>query len=128
MPVPPLVEAKLAAPRLRADLLPRPRITQALDAANRAALTLVSAPPGYGKTTAARAWCHGRQTPLAWVTLDSGDNDPVRLWTYLAPAVDRVRDGLGRRALQRLQAPGVAIESAIDELTNGIAARSKACH
>jgi ATP/maltotriose-dependent transcriptional regulator MalT len=118
----PLVEAKLAAPRLRADMLPRPRITQALDAANQAALTLVSAPPGYGKTTAARAWCHGRQTPIAWVTLDGGDNDPVRLWTYLATAVDRVRDGLGRRALQRLQAPAVTIESAIDELTNGIAA------
>jgi LuxR family transcriptional regulator, maltose regulon positive regulatory protein len=119
---PPLVEAKLAAPRLRADMLPRPRIGRALDAADEAALTLVSAPPGYGKTTAARAWCHGRQTPLAWVTLDTGDNDPVRLWTYLAAAVDRVRDGLGRRALQRLKAPGVAIESAIDELTNGIAA------
>jgi LuxR family maltose regulon positive regulatory protein len=117
-----LVEAKLAAPRLRVDMLPRPRIARTLDAGDEAALTLVSAPPGYGKTTAVRAWCHYRQMPFAWVTLDSADNDPVRLWTYIATAVDRVREGLGRSALQRLKVPGAEIESAVDELTNGVAA------
>jgi LuxR family maltose regulon positive regulatory protein len=49
------------------------------------------------------------------------DNDQVRLWTYASAAVDRVREGLGRRALKRLQVPGMAIEDAVDELLNGIA-------
>jgi LuxR family transcriptional regulator, maltose regulon positive regulatory protein len=120
--VPPFLEAKLAAPRPRTETLQRSRILRALDGGDGAVLTLVSAPPGYGKTTAVRAWCHDRQAAFAWVTLDAGDNDPVRLWRYLAESVDRVREGLGRGALQRLKLPGLAIEDAIDELANGVAA------
>jgi LuxR family transcriptional regulator, maltose regulon positive regulatory protein len=119
--VQPLAESKLAAPRLRAELVDRPRILKALDAGEGAALTLVSAPPGYGKTTAVRAWCANRRTAPAWVTLDEGDNDAVRLWMYVATAVDRIREGLGRPALQRLRLPGMALETALDELANGIA-------
>lgn len=119
--LPLLAEAKLFPPRLRTERVQRPRILSALDASDEVALTLVSAAPGYGKTTAVRAWCAARQTAPAWVTLDVGDNDPVRLWTYVATAVDRVREGLGRGALHRLRVPGVAIEAVLDELTNGIA-------
>ena len=68
-----------------------------------------------------RAWCASSETAFAWVTLDAGDNDPARLWTYAATAVDRIRDGLGRRALHRLRASGLAIETIVDELMNGIA-------
>ena len=71
-------------------------------------LTLVAAPPGYGKTVAARTWHESSSGAVAWVTLDAGDNDPVRFWTYAAMAVDRVRGGLGRGALQRLEDPGTA--------------------
>jgi LuxR family maltose regulon positive regulatory protein len=116
-----LAEAKLAAPRQRAGMIQRPRIAQALAAGADAALTLVAAPAGYGKTTAVRGWCASSDTALAWVTLDHGDNDAVRFWTYVATAVDRVREGLGRRALQRLRVSGTSIETAVDELMNGIA-------
>ncbi len=119
---PPLVEAKLAAPRPRAGIVERPRILKALDTGNGAALTLVAAPAGYGKTTAVRAWCAARGVAIAWVTLDAGDNDPARMWRYVATAVDRVREGLGRAALQRLRLVGAPIEDAVDELMNGIAA------
>ena len=118
---PPLAEAKLAAPRARAGLVRRPRLEQALEAGADAALTLVAAPAGYGKTTAVRAWYESSGSALAWVTLDAGDNEPARLWAYVATAVDRVRNGLGRRALHRLRSPGTAIEAAIDEVMNGIA-------
>jgi LuxR family maltose regulon positive regulatory protein len=94
----------------------------ALDAGQGAPLTLVAAPAGYGKTTAVRAWCASRGAALAWVTLDDGDNDPVRLWRHVATAVDRVRSGLGRGALRRLGVAGGPIEVAIDELMNGVAA------
>lgn len=112
----------MAAPRERAGMVARPRIVRALDGGGDAALTLVAAPAGYGKTTAVRAWSASSKTALAWVTLDAGDNDPVRFWTYVATAIDRVREGLGRRALQRLRVSGMPIETAVDELMNGIAA------
>ncbi len=92
-----------------------------LDDFEDAALTLVAAPAGYGKSIAVREWLTSRGTAFAWVTLDAGDNDCVRLWTYVATAVDRVREGLGRRALKRLGVPGAPIEIAVDELTNGMA-------
>ena len=115
---PPLVEAKLAAPRVRRGVLDRPRILHALDA--DAVLTLVGAPAGYGKTTAVRIWCATRDAALAWVTLDAGDNDPGRMWTYVATAVDRIRPGLGQPALRRLGAAGSPIEHAVDELLSAL--------
>ena len=117
----PLVEAKLSAPRQRRGMVERRDVSRILDAGEDAELTLVAAPAGYGKTTAVRAWCAGRAAPLAWVTLDAGDNDPVRLWRYIATAVDRVRGGLGRRALRRLDSVVGAIEFPVDELMNAIA-------
>jgi LuxR family maltose regulon positive regulatory protein len=120
--LPPLAEAKLAAPRQRSGIVQRPRLDQVLETGRDDALTLVAAPAGYGKTTAVRAWCANSNTALAWVTLDVGDNDPGRFWNYVATAVDRIRDGLGRRALHRLQVSGGSVETAIDELMNGIAA------
>ena len=117
----PLAEAKLAVPVLRRHV-DRPRIHQALDDGRDAALTLVAAPAGYGKTTAVRAWCESLDAALAWVTFDAGDNDPIRLWTYVATAVDRVRQGLGRAALQQLSASGSLNELSIDALMNGLAA------
>jgi LuxR family maltose regulon positive regulatory protein len=118
----PLVEAKLAPPHVRTDVVERPRLLSALEDAAQARLILVAAPPGYGKTTAVRAWCAGRDAALAWVTADAGDDDPTRLWRYVATAVDRVRQGLGRRALHRLDVSGAPIEAVIDELANGVAA------
>ena len=85
-------------------------------------MTLVAAPAGYGKTTAVRAWCGRLDAGLAWVTLDAGDNDPIRFWTYIATAVDRVRQGLGRTALQELASSGSLNERSIDALMNGLTA------
>jgi LuxR family maltose regulon positive regulatory protein len=119
--LPPLAEAKLVAPRQRRGMVRRPRIDRALEAGADMPVTLVVAPAGYGKTTAVRNWSEGSPAALAWVTLDGLDNDLVRLWTYVAAAVDRVREGLGRRALKRLQGSGMTIEDAVDELMNGVA-------
>ena len=115
----PLAEAKLAAPRQRTGLVDRPRILQILNAGADAALTLVAAPPGFGKSTAVRAWCASRGEPFAWVTLDARDNDPVHLWTYIATAVDRIRPGLGRKTLGQL-GEAADVSGPIDDLLNRI--------
>lgn len=117
----PFVEAKIAVPAVRRAALDRPRLRRLLDQ-DDTPLVLVAAPAGYGKTTAVRAWCATLDVGLAWVTLDVGDDDPIRLWRYVATAVDRIRPGLGRTALQRLDAPGAGAGDAVDELMNGIGA------
>jgi LuxR family transcriptional regulator, maltose regulon positive regulatory protein len=116
-----LAEAKLAPPRPRPQALARPRPLATLDAGGGSALTLVAAPAGYGKTSAVRAWCATLPGPVAWVTADEGDNDPFRFWRYIATAVDRVRDGLGRQAIHQLAFAGEPLERAIDELMRGLA-------
>src|SRR5436189_3482349 len=116
---PPLLEAKLAQPRLRAGVVQRPRLFAALDRLSDVELTVLSGPAGSGKTVLVSSWLTERpDLSPAWVTLDPGDDDPVRLWTYVAHAVDRVRNGMARPALSRLQAPRPSLETPIAEWPN----------
>ena len=119
---PPLAEWKLAPLNARPGVLRRPRLFALLDRHAEASLTLIAAPAGYGKTQLLASWIetHPELSP-AWVSLDAGDGEPRRFWTYVAAAVDRVRQGMARPALRRLSTPGVPLEDAIDELMNGIA-------
>jgi ATP/maltotriose-dependent transcriptional regulator MalT len=118
---PPLLEAKLAKPRLRAGVIRRARLFDALDRLESSELTVVSGPAGSGKTVLVSSWLADRDDlATAWATLDARDDDPVRLWTYVSYAVDRVRPGMARPALARLRTPRSKVESAIDELLNGL--------
>jgi LuxR family maltose regulon positive regulatory protein len=56
-------------------------------------MVLVSAPPGYGKSTVLGSWVQGWQGPAAWVSLDPGDNDPATFLTHLAEALSSVEPG-----------------------------------
>jgi LuxR family transcriptional regulator, maltose regulon positive regulatory protein len=117
-----VIEPKLALPRVQAGMVRRSRLLEMVDGEGRAALTVVSAPVGYGKTTLLRLWCVERPEAVVWVTLDAADNDPVRLWTHVATAVERLGDGLGGGALMRLGVRGATVEAAVDELMNGLVA------
>ena len=88
-------------------LIARPRLFSLLDEGSRRPLTLVSAPAGFGKTTLLSAWVQAQPTgnPLvAWVSLDEADNDPVRFWSYVLTALDRVRPGNYSKFATYLQA------------------------
>ena len=121
-PNPLLVEPKLMLPRVQPGMVRRSRLLETLDGGGGAALTMVNAPVGYGKTTLVRSWCVERSEAVIWMTLDWADDDPVRLWAHLATAVERLSKGLAGRALMALGAPGVAVETAVDELMNGLVA------
>jgi LuxR family maltose regulon positive regulatory protein len=47
---------------------------------------LLSGPAGFGKTTLLSEFVAELQKPVAWVSLDEADNDPIRFWTHLITA------------------------------------------
>ncbi len=107
------IESKLHAPRERKEWVPRPALVQELARAVSARLVLVDAPAGFGKTTLVAQW---RSSPaehrrFAWVSLDSGDDDPGRLWWHVVSALQRACPELDSqdilRAL-RTQTPDIA--------------------
>ena len=93
-----LLATKLHVPGLRADLVPRPRLAQRLDEGRGRGLVLVCAPAGYGKTVLLAGWVQGGRHPVAWLSLDAGDNDPARFWRHAVAALDRVRPGISEQA------------------------------
>jgi LuxR family maltose regulon positive regulatory protein len=118
-----LLETKLAPPIVRGGIIRRTRLLTTLDeASGGAALTLVAAPAGYGKTMLLSMWAVEQRMPLIWVTLDPGDRDPVRLWTHVAAAASRAIRGLGSGALEQLAVPVQGIDASIDALLTGLTA------
>lgn len=104
----PLLVPKFHLPPLHPSLILRERLLAQLDRALEHRLTLVSAPAGSGKTTLVRQWVAGRSKqshfpPIAWVSLDGGDNDPVRFWSYLVTACQVFRAHMGQDALALLR-------------------------
>src|SRR5215471_2414674 len=86
-----LVATKFHVPR--AGFVPRPRLLALLSQRIGSALTVVSTPAGFGKTTMLGDWARRSRTPAAWLSLDAADSDPARFWRYVAAALDRVRPG-----------------------------------
>ena len=93
-----LLATKLHVPRPGPGVVPRPRLTGHLDGGLEQGLVLVCAPAGYGKTVLLADWARRRQRPVAWLSLDEGDNDPARFWRHAVAALDRARPGISERA------------------------------
>lgn len=116
-PAPLVLRAKLGVPPLRAATVPRPRLTALLAGVRARPLTLISAPPGFGKTTLLCQWAALPHTgPLAWLSLDADDNDPRRFWSHVAAAVAAPYPTAAAAARPALAAPtfsGAAVASAL---------------
>ena len=82
-----LLTTKLYVPPPCQILVPRPRLTIVLSKALTSSLMLVSAPAGYGKTTLVSSWLRVTDVPSAWLSLDEGDNDPIRFLQYFVTAL-----------------------------------------
>jgi LuxR family transcriptional regulator, maltose regulon positive regulatory protein len=85
----PLLAIKLTPPRPPIRQVSRPSLFARLDAGTRQLLTLVSAPAGAGKTTLLATWSSSGRAPgpVAWLSLDPGDNEPARFWSYVLAAL-----------------------------------------
>ena len=90
-----LLATKLHVPRQRPGFVPRPRLVEALGEGLARRLILVCAPAGSGKTTLLADWARSGNRPVAWLSLDAADNDPVRLWRHVVAALDRAVPGIG---------------------------------
>ncbi len=85
-----VIETKLIPPPLRAGTVVRGELLDRLTAAKGSSVVGIFAPAGYGKTTLLAQSIAREQRPVAWVSLDAGDNDPVVLLSHVAVAVDRL--------------------------------------
>jgi len=95
---PVLVGTKLHPPPVREQAIGRERLLDRLRSGSDRRLTLVACPAGFGKTTLLAAWrqAEAARKPVAWLTLDEGDNDPVVLWSYAIEALRRVCPAIGQ--------------------------------
>ena len=107
-PEPVVLRTKLYPPPVRAGLISRARLDVVLEAGAQTRLCLIDAPAGSGKTTLLAQWClgdHGSRR-VAWLSLDEGDDDPVRLWVYVVEAFRTIEPGVGKAVLGLLHGFG----------------------
>jgi LuxR family transcriptional regulator, maltose regulon positive regulatory protein len=103
MPEAPLITTKFFIPPAHSDLVARPRLRSLLENGARLPLTLISAPPGFGKTMVVTDWVHSLDKPaIAWLSLEESDNRLAVFWRYFIAALQFVQAGLGDTVLQTL--------------------------
>ena len=104
-----ILATKLYIPPPRPKIVPRPRLLGRLDDVLSHKLTLISAPAGFGKTTLVSEWVAGcSERPVAWLSLDEGDNDPARFLTYLVAALQTIAPDIGEGVLACAPIPSAA--------------------
>ncbi len=103
--VTPILATKLYIPPLRPNVVLRPRLIERLNEGLHRKLILLSAPAGFGKSTLLSEWTLGLGRPVAWLSLDEGDNDPARFLAYLVAALQTIAGNIGEGLLGLLQSP-----------------------
>ena len=101
----PILKTKLYIPQPRPDLVQRTNLIERLNKGINHKLTLISAPPGFGKTTLLSEWISQSEIPVTWISLDKGDNDSVHFIHYLVAALQTIEVNIGKAALSILQSP-----------------------
>ncbi len=121
----PVIGTKLYVPGLRVGLVSRTRLLELLAGGERARLTLVSAPAGFGKTTLLAHWVHqttGAGRAVAWVSLDEADDEPASFWTYVVTALKATVDTIGGDLVDLVSAGPAPTDHVLTRLLNELAA------
>jgi ATP/maltotriose-dependent transcriptional regulator MalT len=118
-----LLATKLYLPYLPPELVSRPRLVEELEKGLARGLVLVCAPAGFGKTSLLAEWARQGRRPVAWLSLDEGDNDPARFWRHVIAALDRPRPGIGERISPLLGPSPRSFEGLVTALINELAAQ-----
>ena len=107
------VTTKLLVPERRSGLVARPELIATLEAGRARRATVVAAATGFGKTSTLTEWASASPARFAWVSLDAGDDDQMRFWSYVVAAVERAAAELPGMAGRRLRGPGVEIDDEV---------------
>ena len=122
----PLLATRLHVPRLRRQLVSRPGLIERVQEGIQGPLTLISAPAGFGKTTLLAQWRASSGMPVAWLSLEPEDNEPVRFLSYVITAIQKLDPDMGTTALSLLQSPQpVPPERILAMLTNELTNREE---
>jgi LuxR family transcriptional regulator, maltose regulon positive regulatory protein len=119
----PLLESKLHVPARRPGAVARPRLNERLSRAARSALTVLSAPAGFGKTTLLTEWLAADAAggaSVAWLSVDQRDNEPTVFWTYVVAALQTASEDVGAVALSLLTSSQPSTEAALAVLLNDL--------
>ena len=92
-----LLATKLHVPGLQTGFVPRLRLVRSLEDGLARRLILICAPAGCGKTALLADWAQSGNHPVAWLSLDAGDNDPARFWRHAVAALERVAPRVSER-------------------------------
>ena len=82
-----VLQAKIMAPSVPGWMVPRPRLQERIDEGTAGPLTVVTGPPGAGKTMTVASWAAARPGPVAWITLDHYDSNPKVFWATVVAAL-----------------------------------------
>ena len=84
----PVLLTKLYPPPAVRGHVPRRRLIERLQTGLTGKLTILSAPPGFGKTTLLAAWlAENKNEKVSWYSLDEDDNEPERFFAYIAASL-----------------------------------------
>lgn len=116
-----IVRTKLHIPHVRRELVARPRLIRTLNEGMKVKLTHVSAQAGYGKTTALGQWTKQCGAPVAWVSLDTRDNDYIQFWSGVTASIQERVPGFGEAICSFLEKGlWASLEHAIPALLNDL--------
>jgi LuxR family maltose regulon positive regulatory protein len=116
-----LLHTKLNPPLLASDVVHRQHLVGLVTRGCTRPLTLISAPPGYGKSTLAGLFVASSDRACAWVSLDSGDNDPYQFLRYLLAAAKKCFSDFRWRTELLLDAPALPdISTCVRYLVNDL--------
>ena len=118
--MPGLLLTKLYPPAVREQTVARDRLLDRLRGATYSRLTVVAAPAGYGKTTLLGTWreTESEQRPVAWLSLDEGDDDLIVLWSHVLEALRRVCPELDPSISAQLEAGAPLVDVVLRRLAN----------
>jgi LuxR family transcriptional regulator, maltose regulon positive regulatory protein len=97
-----LAATKILLPRCAPGLIDRQRLLDLIAQVQAKQVTVIKAGPGFGKTSLAVAWAERLQKSgksIAWLTLDTDDDEPTRFLFYVSHALRRASDGVGEAAI-----------------------------
>jgi LuxR family maltose regulon positive regulatory protein len=122
----PILTTKLYIPLPRPNLVPRPKLINRINEGISQKLVLICAPAGFGKTTLLSDWACQVDQPVAWLSLDAGDNELKRFLIYLVTALQTIDDHICHTIQAMLQSPQpISFEIVLTEIINEVASLSQ---